>query len=249
MFLKSEKKQASSDDLREIKAKRLLAAVSIVLCSTLLLAVIAIFLNNIFSTNRNVYANVSVHAGPSPNTQVHQDQDLHYPDPSDQSKLPDSVKVTGEGETVLLRATVSEGRQIYDCQTSTTDPSGYAWKFQAPFALLKADDGTNVIHSTDPTWLYTQDGSEVEGHVGQYSNPDGTIISATATPDANSIPWLRLDVTVHRGNNGLFSRVDQIQRLYTEGGKAPKGGCNRDAASSHVIQSIAYTAEYVFWGQ
>jgi hypothetical protein len=175
-------------------------------------------------------------------------KDPVYPDPSNQANLPDSVKVTSQDETVLLRASVEEGSQIYECQASTTDPSGYAWKLQAPFALLKADNKTNVIHSTDPTWLYTEDGSEVEAQVGQYTKPDGTVVAASATPDANSIPWLRLTVTVHRGTVGLFSRVDQIQRLYTAGGKAPKDGCNRDAANDHLIQSIAYTAEYVFWG-
>jgi len=159
------------------------------------------------------------------------------------------VKVTGSGETVLLRAAVTEGNQIYECQASTTDPSGFAWKFQAPFAFLKADNGTNVIHSTGPVWLNTEDGSIIQAKVGQYTDPSGTVVAASATPNADAIPWLRLDVTNHTGNFGLFSNVDQVQRLYTTEGKAPTGGCNQEAANKHTIQQVEYTAEYVFWGR
>ena len=233
MIFKSTTQRAFFAASRSIKNKHVFL---IVLSGVILLAVITAVLVGILSQI-------------STNSQIHQDQNFHYPDPSDQRALPDSVKVTDNHELVLLRVSVKEGNQIYECQASPTDPSGYAWKLQAPFALLKADNGTNVIHSTDPTWLYTEDGSEVEGQIGQFTRPDGTVVPATATQDANSIPWLRLDVTEHRGTNGLFSRVDQIQRLYTTGGKAPKDGCNRDTANGHLVQSIAYTAEYVFWGQ
>ncbi|GHO93637.1 hypothetical protein KSF_036850 [Reticulibacter mediterranei] len=171
-----------------------------------------------------------------------------YPDPTNQDKLPESVKVKGDGLTVLLRAPVVEGSQIYECQASTTDASGFAWKFQAPFAFLKADDGTNVIHSTGPAWLYTQDGSIVLAAVGKFTDSTGATVPASATPDAKSIPWLRLDVTEHKGSTGLFSKVEQIQRLYTKGGIAPSFGCNQDDAKHHVTQSVNYTAEYVFWG-
>jgi hypothetical protein len=169
-------------------------------------------------------------------------------DPANQDALPDSVKVTGQGEKVLLDVHTTEGYQIYECQASTTDPSGFAWTFQAPFAILSADDGTNVIHSTGPLWLYTQDGSKVEGKVGQFTAPDGKVVPASATPNADAIPWLRLDVTNHLGNTGLFSQVDQIQRLHTEGGKAPNRVCNSETANKHVIVSVPYQAEYVFWG-
>jgi hypothetical protein len=213
----------------------------IVLSVTVLLVVIATGLIGILSKNSLIHAN-------DPFANTGSPLDSQYPDPSNQNALPDSVKVTSNGETVLLRASVREGDQIYECQASTTDPSGFAWKFQAPFASLKADNGANVIHSMDPSWLYTEDGSEVKGKVGQYTNPDGTVAPAHATPDANFIPWLRLDVTEHTGNSGLFSRVDQIQRLYTAGGNAPRDGCDQNAAHNHIIQSVGYTAEYVFWG-
>jgi hypothetical protein len=230
---------------RSIRNKRVFP---LILIGAMLLAVITTSLIGILILSKESTVHTSNPLANTGSLLNNQDQNFRYPDPSDQSNLPDSVKATGQDETVLLRVSVREGDQIYECQASTTDPSGYAWNLQAPFALLNADNGTNVIHSTDPTWLYTQDGSEVKGKIGQYASPDGTVVASTATPDANSIPWLRLDVTEHRGKSGLFSKVDQIQRLYTGGGKAPKDGCNRDTANEHVIRSIKYTAEYVFWG-
>lgn len=172
----------------------------------------------------------------------------NYPDPTNQDKLPESVKVKGDGLTVLLSAPVVQGSQIYECQASTTDASGFAWKIQAPFAFFKASDGHNVIHSTGPAWLYTQDGSIVLAAVGKFTDSTGATVPASATPDKNSIAWLRLDVTEHKGSTGLFSNVEQIQRLYTKGGIAPTTGCDQNAANHHVIQSVNYTAEYVFWG-
>ena len=171
-----------------------------------------------------------------------------YPDPNNQSALPASVKVTGAQETVLLRTAVVEGYQIYECQASTINASGFAWTLQAPFAVLKADQGTNVIHSTGPVWLYTQDGSEVRAAVGNFTTADGSVVPASATPDATAVPWLRLSVTEHLGKTGLFSNVDQVQRLYTKGGVAPTRGCNQAIANQHVILPVSYTAEYVFWG-
>lgn len=218
----------------------------LVISGALLLALILAGLISILSQDSKTHV-----GGPAPTQAAHLSQKtptFNYPDPTNQDAVPAVVRAGGNGETVLLRTSVTEGRQIYECQASTTDPSGFAWKLQAPFAFLKADNGTNVIHSTDPTWLYAEDGSEVKAKVGQFTNPDGTIVSRSATPDANSIPWLLLDVTEHQGGKGLFSRVDQIQRLYTVGGKAPSGGCNQDAANNHVIQSVGYVAEYVFWG-
>lgn len=177
-----------------------------------------------------------------------QSSQMSYPDPTNQNALPASVKVTGQGETVLLRAAVVQGYQMYECQASTTNASGFAWKLQAPFAVLKADQGTNVLHSTGPTWLYTQDGSEIRATVGKFTTTKESVVPASATPDTTAVAWLRLDVTEHHGNHGLFSNVDQVQRLYTRGGTAPSSGCNRDAANQHVIQPVSYTAEYVFWG-
>jgi hypothetical protein len=180
--------------------------------------------------------------------ELHQSLRATYPNPTDQSGLPASVRVTTTGETVRLSASVSQGTQIYECQTSTTTAGSFTWNLQAPFAFLKATNGTNVIHSTGPTWLYTLDESIIEGAVGTFTSANGSSSPASATPNAKSIPWLRLNIISHQGKTGLFSNVDQVQRIYTVGGIAPSTGCNQTTAKQHVIQSVPYTAEYVFWG-
>lgn len=215
--------------------------VLIFLGGAILLIVIAASLIRILNQASMVQAN-------TPKPTPTQGSSYSYPDPTNQDALPDSVKVTGNDEKVLLRAVVTQGSQIYECQASKSDPSGFAWTFQAPFAIAEADDGSNVIHSTGPTWLYTLDQSQIKAKVGQFTRPDGTVVPANATPDANAIPWLRLDVTDHLGNSGLFSRVNQVQRLYTTGGKAPSTGCDLKTANAHVIREESYKAEYVFWG-
>src|SRR5579864_747834 len=146
----------------------------IIVSSVLLLTIIAVGM--IAMLNKNSTAQGS-HPTSTPiltngsllSGQQNQTPSTKYPDPTKQDGLPDSVKVVCQSESVLLRASVTEGYQIYECQASTTDPSGFAWKLQAPFAILKADDGTNVVHSTDPTWLYTGDESEVKANVGQFT--------------------------------------------------------------------------------
>jgi len=212
-----------------------------VLRGTILFTLMAFVLIVIPSADSRVHASLFM---PMPITGAFR----HYPDPKNQDALPDSVKVIGNGETVLLRSAVTLGYQIYECQTSKTAPGSFAWNLQAPFALLEADDNTNVVHSTGPSWLYTLDGSQIKAKVGEYNNTDRTVIPASVTLDASSIPWIRLDVTNHLGSDGLFSRVDHVQRLYTEGGKAPTEECNLKNKELHAIREVPYTAEYVFWG-
>ncbi|HTK07634.1 MAG TPA: DUF3455 domain-containing protein [Ktedonobacteraceae bacterium] len=171
-----------------------------------------------------------------------------YPDPSNQKALPASVKVTGSGETVLLRASVVQGYQVYECQPSPTNKNSFAWALQSPLTILKTDQGTNIIHSAGPSWLYTQDGSMIVGAIGNFTSSNHKVVPASATPNASAIPWLRLDVKNHLGKTGLFSNVNEVQRLYTKGGIAPSNGCNQNTAHQHVLKQVGYTAEYVFWG-
>jgi hypothetical protein len=57
---------------------------------------------------------------------------------------------------------------------------------------------------------------------------------------AKDIPWLKLEVTSHRGS-GILSAVTTVQRINTQGGKLD-GGC--DAAGK--FHSAPYSADYVF---
>jgi len=221
----------------------------------LLLGTLSLFALGLLAACGNGYAQTTtpVENALSQNTFLHaaqaSSQKMSYPDPTNQNALPEKVRVTGDGETVLLRAWVTQGYQIYECQASSTAASGFAWKLQAPFAFLKSDQGTNLIHATGPSWLYTHDGSEITAALGKFTTANGSVVPANATPDAKSVPWLRLDVNAHLGTPGLLSHVNEVQRLYTHNGIAPSSGCNQDAAAQHVIDPVSYTAEYVFWGR
>jgi hypothetical protein len=62
--------------------------------------------------------------------------------------------------------------------------------------------------------------------------------------DADSIPWLLVNVTGHQGN-GVLSRAKSVQRINTKGGKSPASGCDAD----HVDQEkrVEYSADYNFY--
>ena len=59
-----------------------------------------------------------------------------------------------------------------------------------------------------------------------------------ATPA--DIPWLKLEVTAHRGS-GVLTPVTTVQRINTHGGKL-EGACEK----AGEFRSAPYSAEYVF---
>jgi Protein of unknown function (DUF3455) len=74
---------------------------------------------------------------------------------------------------------------------------------------------------------------------------NGSAVMAKVTgkgPGATSqdIPWLRLEVTAHRGG-GRLSTVTTVQRVNTNGGWL-QGSC----PSAGTLMSVPYTAEYRF---
>ena len=58
------------------------------------------------------------------------------------------------------------------------------------------------------------------------------------------MPWLLLSAKKHLGD-GVFSQVTSIQRLETNGGKAPSGGCTQ--ADVGMELRVPYTAVYYFY--
>jgi hypothetical protein len=126
-----------------------------------------------------------------------------------------------------LRAHVhASGQQIYVCD-------GSKWILSRPDAKL-FDEAEHEVgsHFAGPTWRWS-DGSQVSGRP-----------IASATPDPESIPWLLLTATGHKGD-GVLKNVSSIQRLRTKGGKAPVYGCG---ASNRGKQArISYSADYYFY--
>lgn len=149
----------------------------------------------------------------------------------DQSSLPNAVRVPSTLQLLLEAHGV--GDQIYTCKAAE---GNYTWTLKAPDARLLGKDGQTLgRHFAGPTWQ-SNDGSKVVGKVA----------GSAASPDPDSVPWLRLDAVQHDGN-GTMSDVIAIQRLNTKGGKAPKAGCDASHAGSET--RVSYQADYYFYAK
>jgi hypothetical protein len=136
--------------------------------------------------------------------------------------------------SVLLFSRHAKGVQIYECLNGQ-------WAFHAPQALLfdaKSNRPTGIHYggidrglTPGPWWESVEDGSRIRG---------GSALSAPS-PNANSIPLLRLEV-LEREGTGVFSPVSYIQRLNTKGGVGPSGGCQ-----TGLQRRVPYTADYYFY--
>jgi hypothetical protein len=130
----------------------------------------------------------------------------------------------GENVVATLHA---EGAQIYECKTA--NDGNLAWIFREPIATLLLDDKTVGRHYAGPNWEHI-DGSAVS------AKPVGNAPGKTA----NDIPWLKLEVTDHRGS-GTLSGVTTVQRIDTQGG-VHVGSCEK----AGTFYSAPYRADYVF---
>jgi uncharacterized protein DUF3455 len=131
----------------------------------------------------------------------------------------------------LLLQVHAKGDQVYTCKS---DAAQFTWTLKAPDAQLFDKDGKAFgKHFAGPSWE-ASDGSRVTGKA---------IANAPST-DADSIPWLLVNIVSHEGS-GVLSNATTIQRLNTKGGKAPASGCD----ASHVGKEVrvAYSADYLFY--
>jgi hypothetical protein len=126
-----------------------------------------------------------------------------------------------------------------------------AWTLFTPQATLFSDEREQLItHFASPnpdeggvlrvTWEDSQDTSTVWAQA-----------IAVATVNSNAIPWVKLQVVgTQDGPNGgkTLSGTTFIQRLNTEGGLAPKTGCDmpKDIGEKRFVP---YTADYFFYRQ
>jgi hypothetical protein len=145
--------------------------------------------------------------------------------------VPDAIAVPSGLEPVLfVRA---KGSQIYTCQAGADGT--YGWILKGPEAELK-DRKDKVIgqHSAGPTWKL-KDGSEVTGKA----------VGHVDSLDADSIPWLLVNVESHAGKTGLLTNVTTIQRVHTHGGKPGNDPCDESHKSAET--KADYTADYYFF--
>jgi Protein of unknown function (DUF3455) len=149
--------------------------------------------------------------------------------PSAAQQIPQQLQPP-TNEQLLLKVH-AKGDQIYTCKS---DAAQFTWTLKAPDAQLFDKDGKPFgKHFAGPSWE-ANDGSRVTGKA----------IANAPSPDADSIPWLLVNVISHDGS-GVLSSVTTIQRLNTKGGKAPATGCD----ASHVGRElrVPYSADYLFY--
>ena len=140
------------------------------------------------------------------------------------AQVPPALAAPGESAVVTLHA---EGAQIYECKSGTDGK--LAWAFREPIATLLLDGKSVGRHFAGPSWEHV-DGSAVVGKA----------VANVAGQTPGDIPWLKLDVTAHRGT-GALSGVTTVQRINTRGG-VHAGGCDNAGA----LYSAPYSADYVF---
>jgi len=134
--------------------------------------------------------------------------------------------IAAPGETVVLTVH-AVGTQHYDCKA---DADGkLTWTFNSPQATLTANDKVVGYHAAGPSWELS-DGSAVTAKAA--GNAPGA--------GANDIPWLKLEVTSHKGS-GQLADITTVQRINTVGGVL-KGPCDREKAG----RGMPYAADYVF---
>jgi hypothetical protein len=148
-------------------------------------------------------------------------------------KIPDELKVPA-GEKLVLQAHAT-GYQIYTCKGQ--GEGAPKWELKAPDAQLHDRKGAVIgQHFAGPTWKH-KDGSEVQGKASAHVD----------SPDASSIPWLLVSAVGHSGD-GVFAKVTDIQRINTQGGKAPAvGECS--AAKDGAESKVSYSADYYFYAR
>ena len=131
----------------------------------------------------------------------------------------------------LILQVHAKGDQVYICKS---DAAQFGWTLKAPDAQLFDKDGKSFgKHFAGPSWE-ASDGSRVTGKA----------VANAPSPDADSIPWLLVNIVSHEGS-GVLSGATSIQRLNTKGGKAPTSGC--DAAHLGQEVRVPYSADYLFY--
>jgi hypothetical protein len=145
------------------------------------------------------------------------------------SPIPAALAVPAEQQ--LAFQLHARGAQLYGCQAGSS--GAFAWALVAPDAQLFDDNGQLAgKHYAGPTWESIDGSSVVAAKV------------ASADGAAGAVPWLLLRAAAHSAD-GVLSTVSYVQRIDTDGGVAPKDGCDQ----SHDGQTVRvpYTANYAFY--
>jgi hypothetical protein len=137
----------------------------------------------------------------------------------------------------LLFKVEAKGVQIYKAVEGKG--GAFEWALEAPLADLFEEKGKKAgWHYEGPSWEAV-DGSKV------VRDKTEDVKSAPAPRPKQDIPWLLLKVKAAEGKEGKWSPAVYIQRLRTEGGKAPAELPKRVGTKV----GVEYKAVYYFYGQ
>ena len=129
----------------------------------------------------------------------------------------------------LLLQVHAKGDQIYTCKG---DAAQFAWALEGPDAQLFDKDGKSFgKHFAGPSWE-AQDGSRVTGKA----------VAHAPAPDADSIPWLLVNIVGHQGSGVLHPRDNHPAPQHQRRQSAPTG-CDASDAGREV--RVAYSADYL----
>jgi hypothetical protein len=154
-----------------------------------------------------------------------------------QTTVPDVPKeiAVPPGHKLLFKVE-AKGVQIY----KAVEGKGGAleWVLEAPLADLFDEKGGNTgWHYEGPSWEAVDGSKVVRDHTED-------VKSAPAPKPKQDIPWLLLKVKAAEGKEGKLSPAVYIQRLQTEGGKAP-GELPKRVGTKVGVE---YKAAYYFYG-
>ncbi|QJW95071.1 DUF3455 domain-containing protein [Frigoriglobus tundricola] len=158
----------------------------------------------------------------------------------DAPAVPKEIAVpAGYARVLTLHA---KGVQIYK---SVAGKDGkLKWELEAPLADLADDKGARVGHHFGaptlgvPAWE-ANDGSRLVRDKAE------DVKSAPAKKPETDIPWLLVRVKSDDGSPGVLAKAVYVQRIQTEGGKAPADAPKR--ADTRI--GVPYTATYVFYAR
>ncbi len=173
------------------------------------------------------------------------DDEIHVRNPayhihqSEKLSIPSAVDLPANAPKGNSRVATyfAVGVQKYKAQQKPgTDPGVYEWAFVAPKADLYDKTNHKVgTHSAGPVWQLDNGGGTIYAHA--FAPPR----SAPAA-SAYSIDWLLLKTKDGTVPTGAFSNVAYIQRIATQGGKAPSFA----PQSATDTIDVQYTAIYRF---
>ncbi len=137
----------------------------------------------------------------------------------------------------LLFKFEAKGVQIYKAVEGKTGK--LEWVLDSPLAdLFDGKGGKAGCHYEGPSWE-AADGSKV------IRDKTEDVKLAPAPNPKNDIPWLLIKVKSEPGKDGAFTPAGYIQRLQTDGGKAPAELPKRLGTKI----GVSYKAVYCFYGK